>query len=106
MKNGVALGGDLNIIRPKINGIFLSYYLNNAKKREIVQIAQGISIIHLYSNQLQCLRIAIPAKKEQQKIASCLSSLDELITAQSKKIEQLKQHKKGLMQGLFPKINE
>ena len=106
MKNGVALGGDLNIIRPKINGIFLSYYLNNAKKREIVQIAQGISIIHLYSNQLQCLRIAIPAKKEQQKIASCLSSLDELITAQSKKIEQLKQHKKGLMHGLFPKINE
>lgn len=106
MKNGVALGGDLNIIRPKINGIFLSYYLNNAKKREIAQIAQGISVIHLYSNQLQCLKIAIPAKKEQQKIASCLSSLDGLITAQSKKIEQLKQHKKGLMQGLFPKINE
>ncbi len=106
MKNGVALGGDLNVIRPKINGIFLSYYLNNAKKREIAQIAQGISVIHLYSNQLQCLKIAIPAKKEQQKIASCLSSLDELITAQSKKIEQLKQHKKGLMQGLFPKINE
>ncbi len=85
MKNGVALGGDLNVIRPKINGIFLSYYLNNAKKREIAQIAQVISDIHLYSNQLQCLKIAIPAKKEQQKIASCLSSLDELITAQSKK---------------------
>lgn len=46
------------------------------------------------------------SQQEQQKIASCLSSLDELITAQSKKIEQLKQHKKGLMQGLFPKINE
>jgi type I restriction enzyme S subunit len=41
--------------------------------------------------------------KEQQKIASCLSSLDELITAQAEKIEQLKLHKKGLMQGLFPK---
>jgi type I restriction enzyme S subunit len=44
--------------------------------------------------------------KEQQKIASCLSSLDALITAQAEKIEQLKQHKKGLMQGLFPKIND
>lgn len=41
--------------------------------------------------------------EEQQKIASCLSSLDELITAQAEKIEQLKLHKKGLMQGLFPK---
>lgn len=43
---------------------------------------------------------------EQQKIASCLSSLDALITAQAEKIEQLKLHKKGLMQGLFPKINK
>ena len=42
--------------------------------------------------------------KEQQKIASCLSAVDDLITAQVQKIEQLQQHKKGLMQGLFPKI--
>jgi len=47
-----------------------------------------------------------PMLEEQQKIASCLSSLDELITAQSEKIEQLQQHKKGLMQGLFPNTNE
>lgn len=44
--------------------------------------------------------------KEQQKIASCLSSLDALIASQTEKIEQLKLHKKGLMQGLFPKIND
>ncbi|UTA67264.1 restriction endonuclease subunit S [Emticicia sp. 21SJ11W-3] len=44
--------------------------------------------------------------EEQQKIASCFSALDELITAQAEKIEQLKQHKKGLMQGLFPKMND
>lgn len=47
-----------------------------------------------------------PSIIEQQKIASCLSSLDALITAQAEKIEQLKLHKKGLMQGLFPKIND
>ncbi len=45
-----------------------------------------------------------PRIEEQQKIASCLSAVDELITAQQEKIEQLQQHKKGLMQGLFPKI--
>lgn len=45
-----------------------------------------------------------PTIQEQQKIASCLSAVDELITAQQEKIEQLQQHKKGLMQGLFPKI--
>ena len=42
--------------------------------------------------------------KEQQKIADCLSSLDELIEATSRKAEILKEHKKGLMQQLFPKI--
>jgi type I restriction enzyme S subunit len=47
-----------------------------------------------------------PRIEEQQKIASCLSAVDELITAQQDKIEQLQQHKKGLMQGLFPKIND
>lgn len=45
-----------------------------------------------------------PRIEEQQKIASCLSAVDELITAQQEKVEQLQQHKKGLMQGLFPKI--
>ena len=40
--------------------------------------------------------------KEQQKIADCLSSLDELIEATAQKVETLKEHKKGLMQRLFP----
>ena len=40
--------------------------------------------------------------KEQQKIADCLSSLDELIEATAQKVDALKEHKKGLMQRLFP----
>ncbi len=43
-------------------------------------------------------------QKEQHKTADCLSSLDDLITAQAEKIEALKLHKKGLMQGLFPSV--
>ncbi|MEO2053084.1 MAG: restriction endonuclease subunit S [Allomuricauda sp.] len=104
LKEGVALGGDLNIIKTEINGVFLAYYLNNAKKKAIAQIAQGVSVVHLYSSQLKTLRVNIPKPKEQQKVASCLSAVDELIGSQEKKIEQLQQHKKGLMQGLFPKI--
>ena len=48
------------------------------------------------------LKIAIPDPQEQQKIASCLSSLDEVIAAHSQKLDLLKDHKKGLMQNLFP----
>lgn len=50
------------------------------------------------------LEILLPSKPEQQKIADCLSSLDDLITAQTKKIELLELHKKGLLQGLFPEL--
>lgn len=106
IEDGIALGGDINIIRSSANGIFLSYYLNNAKKNDIAKIAQGISIIHLYNEQLQNLSIAFPSLPEQQKIASFLTSLDEQISAHTKKLEALKAHKKGLMQQLFPANGE
>ena len=58
-------------------------------------------------NELRECEVLLPPKfKEQQKIASCLSSLNTLIIALSEKVEQLQQHKKGLMQGLFPKNND
>jgi type I restriction enzyme, S subunit len=50
--------------------------------------------------------LQLPAFGEQQKIANCLSSLDELITAQTQKLDTLKTHKKGLMQQLFPSADE
>jgi type I restriction enzyme S subunit len=52
------------------------------------------------------IKIPFPKLKEQQKIATCLSSLDEVITAEGKKLEALKEHKKGLLQNLFPQEGE
>lgn len=106
LREGIALGGDLNIIQSKMNCIYLSYYLNGPKKREIAQMAQGVSVMHLYNSQLQNLEIEIPAPKEQQKIASCLASLDSVITTETKKLHLLKDHKKGLLQQLFPAEGE
>ena len=52
-------------------------------------------------------RLPLPTQPaEQWRIASCLASLDELITAQARKVEALKTHKKGLMQQLFPREGE
>lgn len=50
--------------------------------------------------------IGCPKPAEQQKIAECLSSVDELMAAQARKVEALKTHKKGLMQQLFPREGE
>jgi len=106
MHDNVALGGDLNVIRSSHNGVFLSYYLNGPKKVDIAKIAQGDTVVHLYPSQLQLLEIGLPIADEQKKIADCLSSIDELITAQTHKLATLKTHKKGLMQQLFPALDE
>lgn len=44
-----------------------------------------------------------PQREEQSKIAACLGSLDDLIVAEGRKLEALREHKKGLMQQLFPR---
>lgn len=104
---GIALGGDLNIMRGEVDGIFLSYYLNNAAKLSIAKIAQGDAVVHLYGSQLSNLDVHLPSNRAEQKtIADCLSSLDELFAAQAQKLDTLKAHKKGLMQQLFPAEGE
>jgi type I restriction enzyme S subunit len=56
---------------------------------------------------LKSTRIAFPKEqKEQQKIASCLSTIDDLIAAQAEKVEALKEKKTGMMQQLFPQPGE
>ena len=55
-----------------------------------------------YISEYQNIKVYIPKPEEQQKIAECLSSIDELIELGSQKLEALKAHKKGLMQQLFP----
>jgi len=101
LKSGVALGGDLNIIKTPNNGVFLSYYLNSSKKQDIAQLAQGISVVHLYAGQLSKLWLVLPVLPEQQKIASFFTVIDQKIS-QLKHIKNLLEHyKKGVMQKIF-----
>jgi type I restriction enzyme S subunit len=100
-KSSVALGGDLNIIKSAIDGIFLSYYLNNAQKTNIARLSQGISVVHLYASQLKTLDIFVPIPEEQSKIATFLTSVDKRINLLQKKKVELERYKKGAMQKLF-----
>ena len=106
LRDGIALGGDLNVLRTKHNGVFLSYFLNGSTRFEIARVAQGDTVVHLYPSQLQKIFVATPESAEQQKIADCLTSLDEVIAAQGRIVAALKAHKRGLMQQLFPREGE
>lgn len=103
MVSGVALGGDLIIFTPyKIDGRIISYILNHQQKYKIASVAQGKSIVHISANSIKKLDISYPVSvKEQQKIADCLSSIDEVIAIKKQKLETWKNIKKGLLQQMF-----
>ncbi len=101
LHDDIILSGDLNIVSHQENGVWLAYYLSSAKKLEIAQLAQGNSVVHLYSSQLKELKINKPSKQEQTKIASFLSAVDEKISQLTQKHELLIQYKQGMMQKLF-----
>lgn len=103
-KDNVLIGGDINILRKKINNIngeFISKYLTHIKKMEIAKYAQGITIIHLYSKDFKHLKIQLPSLPEQQKIAEVLSLADDEINLLKNELEELKLQKKALMQKLL-----
>lgn len=59
-----------------------------------------------YISEYQYIKIPLPEINEQNKVAECLSTLDELIEAESRKLDALKAHRKGLLQQLFPREGE
>lgn len=100
-KNGVILGGDLNILRGAENGAFISYYVNGNLKPKIAIMAQGNSVVHLYSSQLKNLKISLPPLPEQQKIADFLTAVDEKIGLLTREHTLWQSYKKGIMQRIF-----
>jgi type I restriction enzyme, S subunit len=86
-------------------GLYLFYYIYQFRAYFLAQ-AVGSTVKSLRLPMFQNMPIGLPAPKEQKKIAECLSSVDELIAAQARKVDALKTHKKGLMQQLFPREGE
>lgn len=83
--------------------LFKSYWIRTQIQRE----SQGSKVLGISPTRLKNIVIPFPLEKsEQQKIASCLSSLDHLITAHTQKLNGLMTYKKGLMQQLFPREGE
>lgn len=95
--------------QPGVHSLLFSYYFRTPQL--IVQFrrfSQGLvkDTLNLKFPAFAQISVPVPTYREQQKIADCLSSLDELIAAQARKVEALKIHKKGLMQQLFPREGE
>lgn len=88
-------------LKAKSNNLFIYYTLLKKQKDIVSKYLQG-GQGNLSGEIIKSIDFYIPQEIEQQKIANCLSSLDELIEATAQKVRALEKHKKGLMQRLFP----
>jgi len=100
--DNVLLGGDMNVIRlHKYDGAFMAYQLNGKRKTDIAKLAQGVSVVHLYGENLKSIKTYNPSLQEQQKIVKLLSMLDERLEVQNKIIEDLKKLKSAIVEMLL-----
>lgn len=112
LNNEKLVSGLHTILARQINDQFVKgfggHLFKSARLRtQIKKESQGAKVLGVSAGRLARIMVCFPSdKKEQKKIVECLTSLDELIAAQAKKVEALKDHKKGLMQKLFPAKGE
>lgn len=100
---------DVVVVRAKekISSLFLGFQLkNDAFISYVMKGAKGVKMPRGDISLMKKYHIFYPSYVEQKKISACLSSIDELIVAERQKLEALQDHKKGLMQRLFPPAEE
>ncbi len=112
VKNERVLSGSHTILaRPRSKSIvvgFGGYLFKSCSARAgIEKEAQGTKVVQISPKRLATIKVFFPSdEQEQHRITGCLTALDTRISAQAAKIDALKQHKRGLMQQLFPAPEE
>jgi restriction endonuclease S subunit len=89
-----------------IDGVADDYFVYLLSQQIDLNNHCGGAVPSVNKSTLEEIEVVVPRPDEQQKIANCLASLDELITLETQKLDTLKTHKKGLMQQLFPAEGE
>lgn len=101
---------DQKVVPAYLDYLFASNLHGNWLRSFITIGARAHGSLNVNDADLMALPVPLPegstSLKEQQKIADCLTSLDEMIAAQRRKVEALKTYKRGLMQHLFPREGE
>lgn len=93
----------ININSGLVDKLFIYYSLQSDRIINFFNIElTGSTIKNLSLGTIKSVQLLVPPLPEQQRIADCLTSLDDLIAAQTQKLALLKTHKQGLLQQLFP----
>ncbi|MHC6191047.1 restriction endonuclease subunit S [Lactiplantibacillus plantarum] len=104
--NNVKLGGDIIIGRPKKGASVLSTFMSyqvNSQRHKLFPITVGTTITHMYGKDISKLNFFVTDYSEQEKIASFFTQLNTGIDLHQRKLDLLKEQKKGYLQKMFPK---
>jgi len=107
--DNVALGGDINILRPMsdtVKSSFMSYQINSVRKNALAELAEGHTVIHIYNNELKGVNVTITEGNEQEKIGQYFSNLNGVVEFKQVEIDKLKNFKQAMLQKMFPKEEE
>ena len=108
-KAGIILGGDLNIVKPDstIYPTFLAIIISNGnQQKELSKRAQGKSVVHISNSDLKEVVLQLPSITEQIAINNFFRTLDDTITLYKRKLDGLKELKRGYLQQMFPQSGE
>ena len=102
----IAMGRQLMAVRTEVGDRRFIYQFLSTRRAQFEALASGNLIPGLSRDDILGMAAYFPSRDEQQKIADCLGSLDDLIAAEGRKLEALRQHKQGLMQQLLSQPGE
>jgi type I restriction enzyme S subunit len=94
------------VVRPRSARLTKDFLFQYFKNHGLKSVISGSAQPQITRAGFSPLPVSFPTPAEQQRIADCLTSLDDLIAAEARKLDTLKVHKKGLMQQLFPVIGD
>ena len=75
-------------------------------RANIILLAQGVSRYNISKNKVMEILLPLPDCDEQNKIGMLFAALENQITLHQRKLDILKEQKKGLLQKMFPKEGE
>ena len=102
--SGVKAGGDVIIgqLSERIDSSFMSYQIN-ANSKKILPLITGTTVKHVQAKSLATMSVTITNMAEQTAIAGLFERIDNLIALHQRKLDLLKEQKKGYLQKMFPK---
>ena len=101
---GLALG-DFWVFRTKemLESSFLYALIQAPKYQQAANLSSGTKMPRSDWKTVSTTEFCVPEKQEQQKIGELFNNLDKLIAANQRKLDLLKEQKKGYLQKMFPK---